>query len=342
MSPFIPGRRSVLFNRYSSEYLNNFYLKGATPGMALEMDKEANEKVALRLLRSFEGAYTGRRNQRRTMVLPKGVSAKEMSHTLADQQLAIYIDKNRETILAMLKVPKHEVGLQASGSLGSEEHKTALKNFWEATLVPMMRIVAGGLTQFFAQDLGPDNFLEFDLEDISALKDDEIAKANLAEKMLNTHTLNEVRKKLYDDPPLTGGDDTPKPKQGGSGQMFGLSAQSPGQQVQSGVQISAPGGRPSAETELLSETVEETKVTLPGKRKADVAKFKKANESWFRERERKIAAEAKRGIEELEAMVVRIFSDMSTFITMTARKFLKQKGYSAEQTKAKTCRHSGA
>lgn len=65
LSPFIPGRRAVLFNRYSTEYLLNYYIKGAHPGMALEMTGEANEKNALRLLRSFEQAYTGRRNQRR-------------------------------------------------------------------------------------------------------------------------------------------------------------------------------------------------------------------------------------------------------------------------------------
>lgn len=31
LSPFIAGSKSVLFNRYSSEFLNNYYIKGAQP-----------------------------------------------------------------------------------------------------------------------------------------------------------------------------------------------------------------------------------------------------------------------------------------------------------------------
>ncbi|GAJ09557.1 unnamed protein product, partial [marine sediment metagenome] len=44
LSPFVPGRKSVLFDRYSTEYLLNFYLKQANPGAVIEMTKDANEK----------------------------------------------------------------------------------------------------------------------------------------------------------------------------------------------------------------------------------------------------------------------------------------------------------
>ena len=147
LSPFIPGRKSILFNRYSTDYLNAFYLKQATPGLALSLDRSVNEDVALRQLRSFEVAYQGRKNMRRTLILPKGVDAKPLTHSLGDQKLIEHIELNRETICGLLKVPKHELSLQAAGSLGSEEHKMALRNFWEATLIPGMRTIrarAGG------------------------------------------------------------------------------------------------------------------------------------------------------------------------------------------------------
>ena len=140
LSPFIPARKSILFNRYSTEYLNAFYLKQATPGLALSLDRMVNEDVALRQLKSFELAYQGRKNARRTLVLPKGVTATTLTHTLSDQKLLEHIDKNRETMLGILKVPKHELGLQKAGSLGSEEHRLALRNFWESTLKPAMRL----------------------------------------------------------------------------------------------------------------------------------------------------------------------------------------------------------
>jgi len=211
LSPFVPGRKSVLFNRYSTDYLNSFYLKQATPGMIVEMDRQVNEATALRQLRTFESAYTGRRNQRRTMILPKGVTAKPSSHTIADQRIVELINNNREAILALLKVPKHEVGLQESGSLGSQEYKTSLRNFWESTLKPTARMIEGALNHFFNKQLGEEYFLQFDLSDVEALQEDSMAKAEIAAKMLEAGaTVNEVRSKIFElEPVITPGADQP-------------------------------------------------------------------------------------------------------------------------------------
>lgn len=210
LSPFLPGRKSILFNRYSSDYLNSFYLKQATPGLALSLDRTVNEDVALRQLRSFEVAYQGRKNQRRTLILPKGVSATTLTHTLADQKLLDHIEQNRETILGLLKVPKHELSLQSAGSLGSEEYKIALRNFWEATLKPGMRFIEGALTKFFQKELGENAFFQFDISEVEALKDDLKKKAETAIAMLQGGlTVNEVRQIIWhqEDSPVVGSDD---------------------------------------------------------------------------------------------------------------------------------------
>lgn len=206
LSPFIAGSKSVLFNRYSSEFLNNYYIKGAQPGMIIEMLEGANEKEALRLLRGMELSYTGRKNQRRNMVLPRGVKATQAQGSLADQQLKDYIDKNRENIMNLLEVPKHELSLAMSGSIGSEEYKTALRQFWRGPLRSTMDSIVGVLNKQFAQELGAGFEIAFDLSDIEALQDDEHKKALLAKELLSTHTINEVRAKLYKMEPTANGD----------------------------------------------------------------------------------------------------------------------------------------
>lgn len=211
LSPFIPGRKSILFNRYSSDYLNAFYLKQATPGMALEMTKEVNEDVALRQLRSFEMQYTGRRNQRRTLILPKGVKANPISHSLSDQKLIDTVNMNRETILALLSIPKHEVSLQEAGSLGSEEHRIAIRNFWEAGLIPGIRQIESQFTKFFKAQLGEDNIFKFDLSDVRALQEDNLATAELATKQLDVWSYNEVRQSQGKEPLTDPLADLPKP-----------------------------------------------------------------------------------------------------------------------------------
>jgi HK97 family phage portal protein len=209
LSPFIAGRKQILFSRYSQDYLNQFYLRQALPSMVLETEKHLNEENALRLLRTVEMAYTGRRNARRTMILPPGVSSKETAHTIADQNLIQLIDKNRESILNILKVPKHALSLAEAGSLGSEEHKMALKHFWAATIRPTMEIIAQGWTKYYQGQLEENEYLDFDCTDVELLREDEFKQAELAEKMLLTHTLNEVRAKVYAEEPLEGGDKIP-------------------------------------------------------------------------------------------------------------------------------------
>lgn len=207
LSPFIPTRKSLLFDRYSQDYLNGFYLRQALPGLVLEMDDHVNEKVALRMLRTVEQAHTGRANQRRTMVLPRGVHAKEMAHSIADQNLVELVKNNREVIINALKIPKHELSLSEAGSLGSEEYKMAIKNFWASTIIPTQKLLAESWTKFFRSELAEDEFLAFDNRDIEALREDEVAKAELAQLMKETHTINEIRAKLYDEEPHEDGDE---------------------------------------------------------------------------------------------------------------------------------------
>lgn len=209
LSPISAGRKSILFNRYSTEFLNNFYVKGAQPGLVIELTNEANEKNALRLLRSFELAYTGRKNQRRNMILPKGTKASPLTMSLADQQLKEYMLMNREILINLYQVPKHELSIAETGSLGSQEYKTALKNFWNGTLKSIMNALADSFTLTLKSELGDSHFIEFDVSDVEVLQDDLTEKASYAEKLLKTHTLNEVRKIVYELPPLPGGDSLP-------------------------------------------------------------------------------------------------------------------------------------
>lgn len=325
LSPFVAGRKGVLFNRYSSEYLNNFYLKGATSGLALEMSKEANEKVALRLLRSFENAYTGRRNQRRTMVLPKGVQAKQVAQSLSDQLLPEMINMNREDILALLKVPKHEVGLQTQGSLGSEEFKQALKNFWVSTLKPTGSMVAGALTKFWAAKLGPNQFVDFDYSGVEILKDDEMAKAKLATEMKTTHTLNEVRAKVYGDPPLEGGDVTPP--QGNTAPQTGAPQQ--GTMSLSGQEVAESNGAlPSSEKSV------ETKDAVVSVHKDKVEAFKKSNDGWFARREAAVKEVTEKAHTKILAETVGMFAQLSPTFKRIARKYIGTKAYASAVHKA--------
>jgi HK97 family phage portal protein len=330
LSSFTPLRKAILFNRYTSEYLNNFYLKGATPGIALEMSSDANEHVALRLLRSFENAYTGRRNQRRTLVMPKGVTAKPISHSLADQQLANFIELNREVIINALKIPKHELSLAKSGSLGSEEHKTALKNFWSSTLMPMMKIIAGTMTKNLASKLGPDHYLEFDISDVEVLQESLDAKAKLAKEMLSTKTMNEVRAEVWSLPPVAGGDALPGTPSQYATVPPPVSTETPVTAIQESPLAVGPS---TVADETLSTSAPETKDNIPGG-VGKAANFIKANKDWFTAREQNLSKGTQAGVEKMQEAALKLMAAMAPAIVNSVRVGLQELSFKAEDPKA--------
>jgi len=208
LSPFTPGRKSVLTNRYTQDYILSFYLKGATPQMILEMENNASQKSLVRMIRSFEAAYTGRRNQRRTMVLPKGVKATVADTKIVDQQFIDLVKQNREVVLNILRVPKHALGLQESGSLGSREHDLALRWFWDQTIKPSMNMMGDALTRHFRKRgaITEQQYVGFDTSEIRYTSDDLLQLSETSNALEKSWTLNERRDRLFALPPLPDGD----------------------------------------------------------------------------------------------------------------------------------------
>lgn len=320
LSPFIPGRKSILFNRYSLEYLNNFYLKGAQPGLVLDLSDAANEKQALRLLRSMEMAHTGRRNQRRNMVLPKGVKATTVQPTLSDQQLKDYISQNRETIINIMQVPKHELSISEAGSLGSEEYKTALKNFWNGPLKTIMKSIAGSLTKLLADKLGEDRYLEFDVSDVDVLQEDQNAKADLSIKLLQTHTLNEVRAKVFQADPLPGGDTTPTTQK--PAQAFSM-----GSKPEMEKELEAP------KPEIITEDMPVDNQKILDKNKEVFETFKSKGD-WWKRREQLISKDEAKRFGEMHGTVLDLFADQIASALKVVKRNLGGQGIKSIVTKA--------
>ncbi len=323
LSPFIPGRKSILFNRYSQEYLVNFYNKGAQPGFIFEMDQEANEKNALRMLKSVELAHTGRRNQRRNMVVPKGVSVKNLSYSLSDQSLIDHVNQNRETIINILQVPKHELSIAEQGSLGSEEYKTALRNFWNGPLKSIRKAIEGSLTKLLKNELGEKRYIEFDLTDVDVLQEDLDKKAETATKLKTVWTLNEIRTKVFQMEPLPGGDELPSdgapPAQG-----FAFSAPAPDH-------IAAVEPEGEIEDQQDVEGIDQRKAVYD--RNFEIFSGLKAKNDWWKKREDLLISKTESVFNDFHNFILNMFAEQAGAVIEAAKKNLKNQGYKSLRTK---------
>ena len=205
LSPFIPGNRSVQFSHYSGEYLNMYYQRGAKPQLVIESDA-TQAKVLLEFMTMFESKFGGRKNQRRPLVLPKGYTAKELDNSIADQSLINLIRSNREELINILGVPKQAVSLQESGSLGSEEHRIALRYMYLSQVIPASQKISASMNEYLKEELTGGYEIYFDIENLEALAENLKEKASTAKEMLYTKTINEVRNDIWNLPPIPGGD----------------------------------------------------------------------------------------------------------------------------------------
>ena len=304
LSPLIPGANPSLFNRYSNEYLLNFYKKGAQPGIILEMMEETNEVQAKKLLQSLETAYTGRANQRRGMVLPKGVKASNIAHTIADQQITELIRTNRETLINIFGVPKHELSIADSGSLGSEEYKTALKNFWQGPLMAIGGMFESALTQRLKPQLGPGYVIKLNYSSVPILQEDVKERADTATAMLSVMTYNEVRQKIWKLPPIPGGDvlkDLARPAN-----PFGSFAAPPTQQLA----IEQKSSEPSPQ-ELNRKAFHEYAGSDDGK--------------WVNESRERIEEESKKATAKLQELWLKLLEDQVVASVSVLKEHLGEK-----------------
>lgn len=303
LSPLIPGANPSLFNRYSNEYLLNFYKKGAQPGLILEMQDETNEVQAKKLLQSLETSYTGRANQRRGMVLPKGVKALNIQHSLADQQLITYIQNNRETLINIFGVPKHELSIADSGSLGSEEYKTALKNFWQGPLMAIGTMFETAITAKLKPLLGAQYLIKLNYSNVPILQEDIKEKADVANAMLSTMTYNEVRQRVWKMPPIEGGDvlrDLRPP--------------------------ASPFGSFSIQPPAPQLSVEKRGPSIFDNNKQAITNFLKSDDSkWFRESRERIEEEGKKATAKLEDRWLKLLEDQIVAVVEVTKRHLGEK-----------------
>lgn len=303
LSPLIPGAHPAMFNKYTNEYLINFFKKGAQPGLVLELGEESNEQQAKKLLASIETAYTGRSAQRRAMVLPKGVKPHSLTHTLADMQLIEYLKNNRETLINIYGVPKHELSIAESGSLGSEEYKVALKNFWQGPLMSIGKMFESAFTQRLQQWLGQGHVIRLNYSNVPILQEDLKEKSDTATAMLSTMTYNEVRQRIWKLPPIEGGDVLRDLKQTTPQFPFG----------------SAFSAQPEPlKTIEKTEEVEDKAMKLANYLKSD-------DNRWFKESRERIEEESKTAISKLEKLWLKLLEEQVVAAVKVAGKLVKEK-----------------
>lgn len=174
-------------------YNRNFFKNDATPGLAYTHPQRLPDVLKEQLERKYIEKRRGVENAHGAVLLEGGLDVKVVGLSQEDIQFLEQRKFNREEICMIYKVPKAEVELYEDMNYATAQ--SADRSFWKKTLVPLGRLIQGGLNRslFVPHGLA----CRFDFQAIDALNSEMLERVEAAEKLVNIgYPLNMVNRRL--------------------------------------------------------------------------------------------------------------------------------------------------
>ncbi len=194
LSPVAALRMSIDMGVDAIRFNRRFFQNDATPGrvyLKTEVDLTTAQAEELRL--RWERAFKDPSRAHRIAVLDKSADLKSLAVTQRDMEFVEAQRFTKEEVCAAYGVPPVLLGDLRFSSLNN--YQLAKASFWDETLVPQMQSLEAEVEQTLLPQLGDSLVARFDLSEVSALREDQNAKAERYERLVKAGilTINEVR-----------------------------------------------------------------------------------------------------------------------------------------------------
>jgi HK97 family phage portal protein len=202
LSLYLAASRPILLDRFKNEFEMGFYLKGATNAGVVETTEDLSKGRLERLMRTFEAAYTGKRNWFRTIFLPKGAKWIKAGLSMQEMQHLESMRENRLSILACLGIPPSKLGIVEDVNRSTSEIQDV--TFWENTIKPLAHFVAAGWNNsYLVKAIYKSSvYVEPDFTGIEALQGSLTKKGDQVAAVEKVWTVDEVRKEIFGKEPI--------------------------------------------------------------------------------------------------------------------------------------------
>jgi HK97 family phage portal protein len=107
----------------TQEYAGRLFKNDATPGVVIQSPKPLGKEAAARLRDSWNDAFAGSGNARRTAVLEDGLTVEKLSMTADDAQFLETRKFTRSEIAGLFGVPAHLIGDLERSTFSNIEHQ---------------------------------------------------------------------------------------------------------------------------------------------------------------------------------------------------------------------------
>ena len=192
LSPLAAARRSLILEEMARASNTQFFEQGMMPGGIIspldERQPPLTDSQAAQIQSSLDSSAKGLKNAHRWTILRTRVGVQELSSSPKDADFLGLLQQCMEDICRVLGVPALLVGdLEHGDTYRNKEH--AERAFWANTMRSEAHLIAEQLNlQLVPMFDEPDLLLAFDLDGVSALREDENA---IVERMRKLGSLGE-------------------------------------------------------------------------------------------------------------------------------------------------------
>jgi HK97 family phage portal protein len=177
------AKNAVTADLFADSWNRYFFANSTRPDAILQSDTALSPEEQKRALTAWKKAYEGPKNRGKIAVLG-GLKYIEVNRLHKDMDFVNLRKMLREEVLAAFGVPQSMVGILDQANYSNMKEQT--KVFWTQTMIPEIRKFESIMTLRAAQITGDDKtIIQADLSKVEALREDEAARAAVAQIYVN-------------------------------------------------------------------------------------------------------------------------------------------------------------
>jgi HK97 family phage portal protein len=200
-SPLLAGAGRIDIDNYMKSFVSSFFRRAGIPVGMLNIEGSVTPEERTEIRDRFARDYGGENGWHGLMVIAKNkASFTPMTRDLGNSGLVVpELDEIAEArILMLLGVPPELIGARVGMQNSSYAQKrSARESFWDETLAPLYKEMAGPLTLRLAPYYPRITDVRFDLSDVRALQEDidKISARERADLLASALTREEYRER---------------------------------------------------------------------------------------------------------------------------------------------------
>ncbi len=185
MSWLTPILREIEGDKAATVHKGRFFRNGASPALAITLDKQVRPADFERFKALFESQHRGAENAYKTLFLGGGADAKPLTMDMRQLDFKLTQGAGETRIAAAAGVPPVIVGLsEGLQSATYSNYGQARRRFADGTMRPLWRSAAGALQALVTPPAG--SALWYDDRDIAFLREDQSDLANIQGRQAET------------------------------------------------------------------------------------------------------------------------------------------------------------